>query len=154
MANPLLNPSLHFLIGIPFSTLYWLNFKKNLFWNRKIMKISIQLFKFFDPIVTGGARGDFENLPVTSNRKTWLLCSASMAVLYHLSFKYGTSLCGLATELLKFTYERPKQTFFNWNISGSVWSWYVLTVFRFSKPMKFNPRIAFNIHFKLKLEDE
>ena len=70
-------------------------------------------FKIFDPIVTGGARGDFENLPVTSNRKTWLLCSASMAVLYHLSFKYGTSLCGLATELLKFTYERPKQTFFN-----------------------------------------
>ena len=62
------------------------------------MKITIRLFKFFGPIVTGGARGDFENLPVTSNRKTWLLCSASMAVLYHLSFKYGTSLCGLATE--------------------------------------------------------
>ena len=96
-----------------FSAPYWLNIKKNLFWNRKSMKITIRLFKFFDPIVTGGARGDFENLPVTSNRKTWLLCSASMAVLYHLSFKYGTSLCGLATELLKFTYERPKQTFFN-----------------------------------------
>ena len=120
----------------------------------EVWKLQFDFLKFFDPIVTGGARGDFENLPVTSNRKTWLLCSASMAVLYHLSFKYGTSLCGLATELLKFTYERPKQTFFNWNISGSVWSWYVLTVFRFSKPMKFNPRIAFNIHSKLKLEDE
>ena len=92
--------------------MYWLNFKI-FFLNRKSMKITTRLFKFFDPIVIGGARGDFENLPVTSNRKTWLLCSASMAVLYHLSFKYGTSLCGLATELLKFTYERPKQTFFN-----------------------------------------
>ena len=103
-----------------FSTFYWLNFKKNSFWNRRSMKITIRLFKIFGPIVTGGARGDFENLPVTSNRKTWLLCSASMAVLYHLSFKYGTSQCGLATELLKFTYERPKQTFFNWNIWGLV----------------------------------
>ena len=61
---------------------------------------------------SSGGNFGFENLPVTSNRKTWLLCSASMAVLYHLSFKYGTSLCGLATELLKFTYKRPKQTFF------------------------------------------